>query len=380
MNRKKILIFSTAYFPFVGGAEIAIKEITDRLSGDFDFDIITAKLDSSLLSKEKVGEVTVYRIGWGVPLLDKLFLPYIGAWKTWQLHKNNNYICFWGVMASFASGSAYIVNIFRWIVGKKKVPMVLTLQEGDSEKHFKFKRFGLIDFSWRLALNRTDILTAISNYLIERSKKLGFEGKSFLIPNGVSVELFSPVKHRVFDRARVVLITTSRLVEKNAVGDIIKALKLLPENTSLKILGTGALENSLKLLASSLQLEERVEFLNHVSYEDVPKHLRGADIFIRPSLSEGFGNSFIEAMASGLPVIATPVGGIVDFLEDGETGLFCKVKDPESIARAVERLVSDESLRNKITTNAKKMVKERYDWDFIAKEMKEKVFDKVKVQ
>jgi len=380
MNRKKILIFSTAYFPFVGGAEIAIKEITDRLSGDFDFDIITAKLDSSLLSKEKVGEVTVYRIGWGVPLLDKLFLPYIGAWKTWQLHKNNNYICFWGVMASFASGSAYIVNIFRWIVGKKKVPMVLTLQEGDSEKHFKFKRFGLIDFSWRLALNRTDILTAISNYLIERSKKLGFEGKSFLIPNGVSVELFSPVKHRVFDRAGVVLITTSRLVEKNAVGDIIKSLKFLPDSISLKVLGTGALENSLKLLASSLQLEERVEFLNHVSYEDVPKHLRGADIFIRPSLSEGFGNSFIEAMASGLPVIATPVGGIVDFLEDGETGLFCKVKDPESIARAVERLVSDESLRNKITTNAKKMVKERYDWDFIAKEMKEKVFDKVKVQ
>ena len=99
-----------------------------------------------------------------------------------------------------------------------------------------------------------------------------------------------------------------------------------------------------------------------------------ADIFIRPSLSEGFGNSFIEAMAAGLPVIATPVGGIVDFLESGSTGLFCEVHNPQSIAKQVEWLIADELLRKRIILNANSMVRERYQWDLIAKEMKNKVF------
>ena len=87
------------------------------------------------------------------------------------------------------------------------------------------------------------------------------------------------------------------------------------------------------------------------------------------------GNSFIEAMAAGLPIIATPVGGIPDFLKDGETGLFCKVKDPKSIAEQVERLMNDDILRQKLKENGQKLVREKYDWNLIAKEMKSQVFD-----
>ncbi|MEX2013878.1 MAG: glycosyltransferase family 4 protein, partial [Parcubacteria group bacterium] len=97
----------------------------------------------------------------------------------------------------------------------------------------------------------------------------------------------------------------------------------------------------------------------------------------RPSLSEGMGNSFIEAMAAGLPVIATPVGGIVDFLEDGETGLFVEPGSPRLIAFQVQKLINDRVLHDKIIINAKRMVLERYEWDFIASEMKTRVFDKV---
>jgi glycosyltransferase involved in cell wall biosynthesis len=101
------------------------------------------------------------------------------------------------------------------------------------------------------------------------------------------------------------------------------------------------------------------------------QYLQASDIFIRPSLSEGFGNSFIEAMASGIPVIATPVGGIVDFLTDGETGLFCEVKNPRSIAQKVEKLIKDRESREYIVKNAKKMVEEDYAWTNIVGEMKE---------
>ena len=66
-QRRRILIFSTAYYPFVGGAEVAVKEITDRLVGSFDFDLITARFEKKLPPVEKVGNVTVYRIGSGKP-------------------------------------------------------------------------------------------------------------------------------------------------------------------------------------------------------------------------------------------------------------------------------------------------------------------------
>jgi glycosyltransferase involved in cell wall biosynthesis len=90
-------------------------------------------------------------------------------------------------------------------------------------------------------------------------------------------------------------------------------------------------------------------------------------------LSEGFGNSYIEAMAAGIPVIATPVGGIVDFLKDGETGLFCEVQNPRSIAQKVEKLIKDKESRDYIVRNAEQMVKEKYDWGKISGEMR-KVF------
>lgn len=365
----RVLIFSTAYFPFVGGAEVAVKELTDRLGNDIEFDLITARIGKDLPKTERIGKVNVYRIGIGVRLIDKLLLPFWGAFKTLSLQRKNRYALYWCIMASFASGAAYIANWFQ-----KKVPIILTLQEGDSEKYLKFKWFGLIDLSWRLALARTSILTAISNYLLERAKRLGFRGESYLIPNGVNTQKFSNSERKKFSE-RITLITTSRLNTKNGVGDVIKALALLPENVVFKILGAGELEAKLKQLTRNLNLENRVEFLGLVSPENIPAHLHDADIFVRPSLSEGMGNSFIEAMAAGLPVIATPAGGIPDFLKDGETGVFCRANDPESISAAVKRLLNDPELVERIKANALKMVRERYDWDLIARDMKSKVFN-----
>ncbi|MEX0919236.1 MAG: glycosyltransferase family 4 protein [Parcubacteria group bacterium] len=367
----RILIFSTSYFPLVGGAEIAVKEITDRLP-EIEFDLITAKQKPDLASVEKIGNVTVYRLGFGHILLDKLLIPYLGAMKTLKLQRNRKYDAYWCIMVTFASGAAYIANWFQ-----KRIPIILTLQEGDSDDWLRHRWMGLIDLSWRLALARTHILTAISTYLQKRAKRLGYKNRSELIPNGVDVEKFQNVQSHPRDRGKTVLITTSRLVEKNAVGDIIEALKFLPESVGLKILGDGPLEPELKLQAKSSRLEARIEFLGHVPYEEIPKHLHQADIFVRPSLSEGFGNSFIEAMAAGLPVIASPVGGITDFLVDGETGLMVEPKSPRLIAFQVQKLINDSVLRDQITINAKRMVEAKYDWNLVAEEMKKKVFNTV---
>lgn len=379
---KKVLIFSTAYYPFVGGAEVAIKEITDRIPDVF-FDLITAKLDYKILKSkgafdtlEKIGNVNVYRLGFGFKTLDKILLPFWGAIFALRLNAKNNYKYFWCIMASFGSGAAYIANILRFW---KPIPIILTLQEGDSEEHFAKRWFGLINLSWKLALKRTKILTVLSLYLGERARKFGYKGEIKIIPNGVDIEKFElrSMNYELREEMRkelelkkedVALITTSRLVLKNGMGDVIRALKFLPENIKFIILGEGELREKLQNLAKELKVSDRVIFKGFVSHKEMLKYLKACDVFIRPSLSEGMGNSFIEAMACRLPVIATPVGGIIDFLAENETGYFCRPGNLESIAETIKKVISDPN-KNKIIENAYQMVKKKYDWNLIAKQM-----------
>ncbi|MFZ2523383.1 MAG: glycosyltransferase family 4 protein [Minisyncoccia bacterium] len=386
-TKKRVLIFSTAYFPFVGGAEVAVKEITDRLAGDFDFDLITARLDDRLKSYERIGSVNVYRLGSGRKFFDKLLLPFRGAGMVFKLKRKNKYLCFWAIMVSFASGSAYICNIVSSLVGSKKVPIVLNLQEGDSESHLKYRWGGLIGLSWWFALKQATFLTALSNFLLDRATKHGYAGRSLLVPNGVDLKVFSgkvpesvtQSLFRKFDKKKgdIFLITTSRLNYKNATDDIVSSLQYLPENISLLVLGIGEEASHLKRQAEHLGVASRVHFVGFVSQKDIPAYLAISDVFVRPSRSEGFGNSFIEAMAAGIPVVATPVGGIVDFLDDKETGVFCSPDNPKSISDAVMYYLNNESDRQRIVKNAKENAIKNYNWDKIAKLMKEMVFDNV---
>ena len=367
---------------------MAIKEIASRLSNDFEFDLITAKFEKNLPPREKIGNVTVWRIGFGKPNLDKILLPFLGALKAHKLHRKNNYFCFWSVMASFGGGTAYLLNIFYKIFGMKKVPIVLSLQEGDSEDHFKYRWLGLVNLSWKMALKRTDFLTALSHFLLDRAKKkYGFTGPKVLVPNGVDVSFFSAVSRieqteevlrKIHKKSgEILLVTVSRLVHKNAIDDVVSSMVYLPTHIRFIILGNGPEIHNLKRQVKKLALSERVSFIGFISHRDLPSYLHQCDIFVRPSRSEGFGNSFIEAMAARIPVIATPVGGIPDFLDDRETGIFCAPDDPKSVAEAVKTILSEKSLREHMISSAFNRVSNLYDWSRIAELMKNEVFDKI---
>ncbi len=192
-----------------------------------------------------------------------------------------------------------------------------------------------------------DRIQAISNFLADYGKNMGATCPISVVPNGVDFKFFSQVPsqsqikalyHELgIDSFDTVLITTSRLVHKNGVGDIIDAMAYLPLSTKLIISGTGPLQKFLIEKTRLLKLEPRVKFVGFVPHREIPLYLHASHIFVRPSLSEGMGVSFVEAMAAGLPVVATPVGGIPDFLVDTKTGLFCEVENPKSIAEKVER-------------------------------------------
>jgi glycosyltransferase involved in cell wall biosynthesis len=173
-------------------------------------------------------------------------------------------------------------------------------------------------------------------------------------------------------------------VTKNAVDIVIQSLKHLPDNIHFLILGIGPDEAVLKKLAQDEGVSARVQFLGQVDHKEMPKYLKVSDIFIRPSRSEGMGNSFVEAMAARIPVVATAVGGITDFLFDpttnpdkSPTGLFAKVADPEDTARAIKQFIDDKTLTEQCVDNAYTMVMERYDWDIIARDMRTRVFDRM---
>lgn len=382
--------------PFVGGAEVAVKEITDRIDPRvMTFDMITLRVDSTLPETERVGNIAVHRVGHARPgaslpllagtfgaIIKALYVPWAYR-KARALARKKKYDAYWCIMTNMG----FPVVLLRMFT-KDKTPYVLTLQDGDTPAHIAGRlRIKLVYPLFKRIFKEANAVQTISEYLAKFARDMGYPGKPEVIPNGVDYEHFADLRwlHEGNRLMRSLgkrpndafLVTTSRLVAKNAVDDIIRALRHLPERVRLLILGEGPLGESLWNVARATGVAKRVRFIGHVEHEKLPAYLYASDIFVRPSLSEGMGNSFIEAMAAGVPVVATPVGGIPDFLYDPSTplgkvtptGVFCKVRDPQSIAQKVNQLLEDSALRNRISSNARAMVKDRYDWNFIAKQM-----------
>jgi glycosyltransferase involved in cell wall biosynthesis len=369
--KPKILLFSLAYSPLWGGAEIAVKEITDRIA-DADFDMITKKFGHAP-AKERIGNINIYRIN-----SPKLIFPFLAYFKARRLHKKSGYNIIWSIMANRAGLAALFFKL-----NFPKIKFLLTLQEGDPFSYIK-KRSGfiwpLIKPLFKKIFTRADHIQAISTYLAGWAKNMKATCPVEVIPNGVDIKKFKAQNEkRKINVDETVLITTSRLVPKNGIADLVEATKiLLDEGYKIKtlILGEGPLEENLKFKIKNLKLQNEVMLPGHIPPEKIPEYLKKANIFVRPSLSEGLGNSFLEAMAAGLPVIGTSVGGIPDFLKNGETGLFCEVNNPPSIAEKVKEYINNPGRTDKIVENAQKLVREKYNWDNIAAKM-QLVFSKI---
>lgn len=390
---KRVLIFSLAYYPnCVGGAEVAIKEKTDRIP-DIEFHMITLRFDSNLPKTEKIGNVLVHRIGLSRPNpsmgdlkkfplhLNKYWFQFAAAFKAFSLYREHHFDAIWAMMVHSCGVPAAIFKSVH-----PQVPYMLELQEGDPPEYIE----RLMRPLWPLfsrAFTSADVVSTISTFLGRWAKRRGFSGELLLIPNAVDTKRFAhafgadeiasicaKVNKKEGD---VFLVTTSRLVHKNAVDDVIRALTFLPKHIHFLVYGIGPDEETLRTLARAKGVESRVHFAGQLSHTEMPLALKACDIFIRPSRSEGMGNSFIEAMAAELPVVATQEGGIADFLFDAKrnpdketTGWAVDVDSPEQIATAVEDILAHPEQVMRVKATAKKMAFEKYDWDLIAREMK----------
>jgi len=359
-EKSRVLILTTAYLPQIGGSELAIKNITDRLS-EIEFDLITLRSSKNLPAHERIGNTNVYRVGDKIGflsfLLPKNFFPISVFLKARELiRKNGRYDAIHAYQASQAAGGGWLL---KWIY--PKTPFLLTVQEGKDLNRQPW----LLKFFRYFIFRKADAITAISNYLEKYVRSQNSKVSISIIPNGVDVGKFKLEG----EHNSKTIITSSRLVKKNGIRDLVDAIAVVKKEVpdiKLLIVGNGKQAKELKTKSLLLGLENNIEFIGEVSNDLLPKYLAKASIFVRPSLSEGLGISFLEAMAAGVAIIGTPVGGIPDFLKDGETGLFCKVGNPRDIAEKMNRILTDDDLRNRLILNGRKLVEEKYTWDKIA--------------
>ncbi len=363
---KRIALFSVTYDPFIGGAEVAIKEVTNRLK-EYEFDLFTARLNVRLAAEECIGNVNVYRLGSGRSLLDKWLYPWRASRFALSKHVEKPYDLVHAVLETYAGLAALLF--------KRRcptVPYLLTLQSGDPDE-FINRRTWFWKKTYAQIYAKADKITAISSWLLDRAVQYGARRENIvIIPNAVDERFFQAVneerqrdirKSWGIKENEFIVITTSRLVYKNGIDILIDAMEYVPENTKLVIAGIGKDEQKLK--AQAEKFGDRVLFLGHIGHDKLPELLWSSDVFVRSSRSEGLGNSFLEAAAAGLTVIGAPVGGIKDLISAG-------IVEPaegnsRAIAEKIKTVMRDRGRRSS-SDRGTAVIREQYAWGTVARQ------------
>jgi glycosyltransferase involved in cell wall biosynthesis len=387
---KKILIFSLAYYPSnVSGAETAIKDITDRIEpSDIEFHLVTLLFDKSAPREELIGHTHVHRVGFGGAYLSKVLFVPLAALKARSLDAKLRFDALW-VMMTYMLFPAMLAKMLG-----VRAPHILSLQDGDPYEKV-FDRWFIRPVAWILdyGFRTAAIVQVISSYLATWPPRRGYKGVIEIIYDGANPrDLKATIEPAEVERVKrelgkspsdVYLVNTARLVHQKGSDITIRALKLLPENVKLLLVGGGPDEGMLKALAKELGLESRVIFTGNVDRSVVTLYRQAADIFVGPSRSEGQGHAFNSAMASRLPVVATQEGGLAEFVigagdpRGPQTAWPVPKDSPEAIATAVKDILAHPDKAKQVTETARTLMLEKYDWDKIAVQMRERVFGKV---
>ncbi len=190
-----------------------------------------------------------------------------------------------------------------------------------------------------------------------------------IIYNGVDSATFRPGPAR---DGPLTVLCVGRLIERKGQHVLLKAMaKILHQQPDLTVVvhlvGTGDEEANLKRLATELDITRQVRFAGFVARERMPEIYRQADIFVLPSQNEGMSIALLEAMASGLPVIVTDVGGSYELVQPGENGLIVRWGDETALAESLATLLMDAALRQRMGRTSREKG-ERFAWPEITRQ------------
>lgn len=383
MTAPKICIFTETYYPVVGGGETQARAQAEGLvANGFSVIVLTRRSHTSFKRIEQFGKVTVYR------------LPPVG----------NEHFKKWGLLITslpaliklrrqydliFVSGFR-IIGLVAVLISKLLGKTVILKADSLGEMSGDFFTPGLAKlhlspssflFRWFLVLRNkilkgADAFVAISS---EIANELTAHGVSrdviHMIPNSVNTSRFHPVKPHERQELRQklgistkdkIVTFTGRLVSYKGLPLLVRVWQEIQRkhsNVTLLLVGSGGLdihncEAELKAYVSANGLQDSVHFTGDV--RNVHEYLQASDIFVFPTENEAFGISLTEAMACGLPVISTPVGGVKDILQHRQNGLVVKPGDFQHLYDALDLLITDQSLSAFLGKAAWQTVQELY--------------------
>ncbi len=243
----------------------------------------------------------------------------------------------------------------------RKKPLVITVHGSDLTVLGESKFFRPL-LKW--VLDEADVIIAVSAYMKGLLIKLGIDAEKIrIIYSGVDSHAMAEG-----DVRRVVFI--GALVWQKAVDILIEAFKDIKgsfPDAGLLIVGDGPQRKSLESLVSRLGLRD-VEFKGYV--DDLDSLFTSRSVFVLPSRNEGFGLSILEAMARGVPVVASKAGGIPEIVKDGQNGYFFTTANPRSLAEAVKKVFADNDVRARLINGGLETVK-NFTWEDMTEETDE---------
>ena len=218
---------------------------------------------------------------------------------------------------------------------------------------------------WRSA----DRVVALGEALAEKASATDPGLEMTVIPNGVDTDKFrpEPVSLQTGDEGTVRCIAVARLVPRKGIDDLLHAWSRLPRGDyCLDVVGDGPDGQRLRSLAGELGVDDEVSFTGALEHDELARRLRQADLFTLAPHSESFGNVFAEALASGVPIVGTRVGGIPRIVEHGRNGLLVRPGRPAELAEAIAELGSRPRLRERIARRNRERAVSDFTWSEMA--------------
>jgi glycosyltransferase involved in cell wall biosynthesis len=299
-----------------------------------------------------------YRPAWverlpGIRALFRL-IPYL-----WQLWRTAGKVRLFHVMAN----SGWSWHLFAapaiWIGWFRGVRVIVNYRGGEAEEFFSRS------FRWiRPSLNKVTLIIVPSGFLADVFKRRDVATR--IVPNIVNLERFTAGerhRHSSGDAGPKLLVTRNL----EPIYDIDTALRVLQQvrksfpEASITICGSGPERDRLMALAQTLEIESAVVFTGRVDNEQIAALYQSADVMVNPSLADNMPNSVLEALASGVPVVSTEVGGVPYLVQHEKTALLVPVSDVDAMAKAVIRVLETPELAARLAAAGLAEI-QQYTW------------------
>lgn len=372
----RVLFLNYEYPPLGGGAANAnfcILREYSKIPGLF-VDLITSSVDDKY-HEEKIGKnIIIHKLPIGKNLSnlhfqsqkDLLVYSWKAYWFCLKLIKKNNCSL---THSFFSVPCGFLSLLFKW---QYKIPYIVSLRGSDvpgySERFSCIYNFlkPLIKFIWE----KSSAAVSNSQGLKELALKSKPDQKIDVIYNGINTDIFKPDAELKDKEKFIITLGGTRVTARKGIKYLIEAVHKLSNkysNIYVTVIGEGDERESLEELARQLEVEDRIKFLGRLDNKKILPYYQEASAFVLPSLNEGMSNAMLEALASGLPIIATDTGGTKELVTDGENGFIIKMKDSQDIADKIEILIRDEDLRCRMGESSRRRA-ESMSWGNVAKE------------